>query len=139
MTKHFLFVALFAAIISPTLQPAQAGAAALTIIENGQPRAAIVVPLEVMAADKMLTHKTPAAERDAEKRRVLVRESGKDLANYLEKMSGAKIEMVPSLEANDKRIPIYIGSIAVEKFGSVKLKNPTGQAFRVVVQPAGIA
>ncbi len=67
-----------------------------------------------------------------------MRDSVRDLAMYLERMSGAKIEIIAAPRQGDKRLPIYVGETAVEKFGPVTSKDPAEQGFRVVVKPDGI-
>lgn len=120
-------------------KPATTNPPSVTVVQEGQARAVIVVAPGLMAADLKMTYKTPADERNAEKKRQLVRDSVLDLAMYLERMSGAKIEIVEApLGKEDKRLPIYVGAPAVEKFGPITLKAPAQQGFRVVVKPEGI-
>ena len=111
----------------------------VTIAQDGQARAAIVVSGGLMAGDVKQSYKTPAAELSAERNRRLVRDSVSDLAMYLERMSGAQIDVVSApLAETDTRLPIYVGALAEEVFGPVTNRAPGQQAFRVVVRPDGI-
>lgn len=112
----------------------------VTLVREGTARSAIHVPAAVMADDKKLGPTAPFAEREAETNRRLLRESVQDLALYLGKMSGAKIEIITAApqHKNDGRLPILIGAFAAEKHGPVPKKAPYRQAFRVVVGPAGV-
>src|SRR5687768_5319445 len=72
----------------------------VTIVQNGAARAAIYAAPEVMAEGK----------NDHER----LRESVKDLALYLQKMSGAQVEILTTPPAaGDARLPILIGDLAV--------------------------
>jgi hypothetical protein len=73
-----------------------------------------------------------------ELRRRLQRDSVADLALYLGKMSGAKIEVVEGLPAGEKRIPIYIGAEAQKVFGPVGKTKSGLFAFRVVAGKKGV-
>lgn len=112
----------------------------VTLVKSSVAGAAIFVEPSIMADDI----KEPAAgfsfaAREAEINRRKLRESVKDLSHYLGKMSGAKIEILTAPPANsDKRVPIYIGGLAVKKFGAVSRKAPHGQGFRVVVTQSGV-
>jgi len=135
LKQHWLVVSLAFVVLSASSARAQN----VTLVQNGQARAAIVVKPELMAANVAMTFRTPAAEVAAERNRQLVRESVNDLAMYLERMSGAKIEIATApLPAGDTRVPIYVGDTAVEKYGPITLKAPAQQGFRVVVKPDGI-
>src|ERR671914_61068 len=88
----------------------------VTLAQNGVTKAAIVVSPVVMAEDKKLEPTTPFAEGAAESDRRLLRESVKDLALYLGKMSGAKVAVLTTVPAgNDKRLLILIGTLAQQK------------------------
>lgn len=112
-----------------------AAAADVVLVKDGQPQAMIQVSAEVMAADKNVnTLKGPALE--AEKQRQRLRESVKDLALYLGKMSGAKVEIAPVSKSG--KLPILIGALADKTFGPPKKTAAFKQGFRVVVSPKGI-
>jgi hypothetical protein len=91
-----------------------------------------------MAPDpKAAALKGPA--REAELQRQRLRESVKDLALYLGKMSGAKIEVSTAPPApGDKRLPILVSDLAARAFGPPKKKAAFRQGFRLVVSPRGI-
>ena len=109
------------------------------LVQNGKAQAAIYVAPSVVEADKVVPpDATPVAQR-AETDRRRLRESVKDLALYLQKMSGASLEVLSSSPApKDKRVPIYIGALASQKFGVGKVRAPYEQGFRVVVSKSGI-
>jgi len=112
-------------------------AAEVVLVREGQPRAAIYVAPAVMAPDRKEQLKNPAAEAEIQRRRL--RESVKDLALYVEKMSGAKIEVVAGEpQAGEKRLPILVGELATKAFGPVGKTYPYKQAFRVVVSAKGV-
>src|SRR3954470_2840697 len=71
---------------------AHAGAE-VTLVKDGKAQAVIVVAPEIMAEDKKVTPAQPEAEREAETDRRRLRESVNDLALYLGKISGAKVEI----------------------------------------------
>src|SRR5688500_2850305 len=98
-------------MILTNVEPSQA-APQVTLVQNGVAKSVIVVSPAVMAEDKKLEPTAPFAEREFEGDRRLLRESVKDLALYLGKMSGAKVEVLTSLPiAKDKRLPILIGTL----------------------------
>lgn len=110
--------------------------AATTLVKDGQSNAVIVVPASVMAPDVQ-----PAPREfmklEVENHRTRLRESAKDLALYLGKMSGgAKVEIVneiPTAGKDEKRVVILIGEPARAKFGAPKASQVYKQGFRVVV------
>jgi len=110
----------------------------VTLVENGQAKCVIVADAAVMAADKPVAGlKFPAAE--AERRRQRLRESVKDLAHYLGKISGAKIETVTAVPGpDDKRLPIFVGSPAVSVFGATTKTALDKQGFRYTVSAKGV-
>ncbi|MDA0842271.1 MAG: DUF4838 domain-containing protein, partial [Planctomycetota bacterium] len=99
----------------------------------------IVVPPGSMAWDGSsdALPRTPN-ESELEQRRRLLRDSVRDLALYLEKISGAKFEIVEGLPAREKRLPIYIGSESQKLFGPVGRPKAGLFGFRVVVGKKGL-
>ncbi len=101
-------------------------AADVTLVEKGQAKIAICVPERVMKPDdpniSVELFQRPASV--AEFQRQQLRDAVKDLAHYLEKMSGAKIEIVQSSKVPGGSLPIYIGELAVEKFGKPQKSAP---------------
>jgi len=124
----------FASAIFPSL-------AEVPLVENGKSVTAIYVPSRVMEADQDLA-KMPgfSPQRASEVNRQRLRESVNDLKKYLEKISGAKVEIV-SGEHSIRRgeTPIFIGELAEKKFGPVGRTIPGEQAFRYVIDRSGIA
>ena len=65
----------------------------------------------------------------------IYRESIKDLALYLGKLSGSTIEIVDALPPGDKRIPVYVGAEGEKVFGPVGISKAGLFWFRVVADP----
>src|SRR5262245_50306804 len=112
----------------------------VTLIENGQARAAIFVPERLL--DDAGKNPEPASVwrslRPEDKRRRL-RESVKDLAAILQRITGAKVEIVSGKPGpDDRRLPILIGELATERFGKPQRSHPYQQGFRLVVSAKGI-
>ena len=96
----------------------------VTVIQEGEARAAIYVSPEIMQAE----------DKDLAEQHRRLRASVEDLAHYLKKMSGAEIEILTRHPASgDGNIPILIGDLAAARFGPVKTHAPADQGFRVVV------
>ncbi len=109
-----------------------------TLVDEGQAKCAIYVTARVMAEDQILIGQ-PAAAQQSESSRQRLRESVKDLSHYLEKMSGAKVGMIPGEPvAESSTIPILVGELAVSKFGPPQPQPVSGQGFRFVVTPTAI-
>ncbi len=128
-----------------SVMAAPAKATPVVVIKDGKARAVIVVAPELIRDEEAASGKSAkkpkltAEEAGALRNLRFVRDSVDDLAMYLEKMSGAKVEIVASpLAAGDKRLPIYVGDAAVQKFGPMTFKDPASQGFRVVVANDGI-
>jgi len=103
-------------------------AADLLIIDDGRPWAAIFVPARLL--DDARANPEPATvwrSLKAEDNRCRLRESVKDLAGVLGRVSGAKVEVVAGAPpAGDKRIPILVGELAAG--GSASRRRPTPMA-----------
>lgn len=113
--------------------------AEVTLVQDGQARAAIQVAAAVMAPDAKDAATLKGRAREAELQRQRLRESVKDLALYLEKIGGARIEVLTQPpQPNDKRVPLLIGERGVETFGPPQKKAPYQQGFRLVVSPRGV-
>jgi hypothetical protein len=111
----------------------------VTLVKDGAAKAAIYVAPEVMVEDKKQPITTPEGEKEAEIQRRRLRESVNDLALYLGKISGAKVEVSTAAPvAGDKRLPILIGTLGAQKYGPPAQKAPYGQGFRVVVKKNGV-
>lgn len=106
-----------------------------TIVADGAPRAAIFVPARIMddaAANPEPTSVWRSLKPEAQQRRL--RESVKDLAAIIERISGAKFDIVVGAPAADeKRLPILIGELATARFGKPAMAFPYQQGFRLVV------
>ena len=104
------------------------------LADKGEARCVIVAPAG-WTNDAAMPEGLPPASRAADllkERRVLYRDSIKDLALYLGKMSGAKVDIVEGLPAGEKRVPIYIGAEAAKVFGPVGISKAGLFGFRVV-------
>ncbi|MDQ3622794.1 MAG: DUF4838 domain-containing protein [Verrucomicrobiota bacterium] len=111
----------------------------IALVKDGVTQATIFVAPEVMGEDKKQPVTTPEPEKEAETNRRRLRESVNDLALYLEKISGAKVEVsVAERAAGDQRLPIVVGSLAAKKFGPPAQKAPAGQGFRLLVKKDGV-
>ena len=131
-----LCIGMLAAMLMTSAHAAESD---LTLTHDGVAKAVIYSTPDVMADDNKLAATVPYIEAQAETQRRRLRESVKDLSLYLEKISGAKFEVLTSApDASDKRLPILVGSLAVQKFGPVQQKAQYAQGFRVVVTPQGI-
>ena len=135
-SKAGLVVGMFAIL---AIVPGKAAARDVTLVKKGKARCVIVVQPGTMAG-LGTNAKLPRAtlEKELESRRRLQRDSAADLALYLGKMSGSKIEIVEGLPAREKRLPIYIGPEAQKVFGAVGISKAGLFGFRVVVSRKGV-
>jgi hypothetical protein len=109
------------------------------LVQDGAAKAAIYASPEVMAADQPADPnvQNPAYFNEMDRRKL--RESVKDLALYLEKISGAKVEVFPRApQDGDKLLPILVGDLATKVFGEPGKKNSFKQGWRMVVTNKGI-
>ena len=104
----------------------------VVIVESGQPVSAIYADPLVM--DERGNATTTPTEARAEKERVRLRESVKDLSGILERISSAAIPIVTNAPPRkSETVPILIGSLARERFGRPKKRSPVKQGWRIVV------
>src|SRR5688572_7885152 len=109
----------------------------VTLARGGVAKTAIYVAPEVMAPDKATDVNTREFWQDWPRQRL--RESVKDLALYLEKMSGAQVEVVTGAQAaNNGQVPILIGQRAVDAFGPPARTSAERIGWRMVVSPKGV-
>jgi hypothetical protein len=110
----------------------------VTIVENGQARAAIYT-LEPPAEPK---DDAPKKGKGSKRRHLAenrLADSVADLAHYLEKMSGAKIQVFNRApEPQDKLLPILVGELATKAFGPPSETSHYKQAWRLVISDKGI-
>jgi hypothetical protein len=115
---------------------ATAAFADVVLVEDGRARAKIFVAPGVMEADR------PGAKHlisEAEKQRERLRDSVKDLALYLEKISGAHIEIVTTPPVKENGIAqVVVGELASKAFGPPAKTAPFKQGFRMVVAPGAV-
>jgi hypothetical protein len=133
-------IAIYAALFACASIVMPARADDVVVVENAQPRAAIFVAPRVMDDAAKSPEPAPVWRTlKLEDNRRRLRESVKDLAGILERISGAKIEIVAGKPKDgDKRLPILVGELAVERFGKPPKHYPYDQGLRVVVTPRGI-
>jgi hypothetical protein len=102
-----------------------ATAAEVTLVEKGAARATIYASAAVLC-------ETNAAEKK-------LRDTVRDMAGILERISGAKVAVVTGAPpAAASSLPILIGELAAEKYGPPGTSSPFKQAWRRIVTPAGI-
>jgi len=120
----------------------QAGPAEVRLVEKGKAQCVIVVPKGSMKWEgdtKRLNWREEFRPGNIEEtQRRLQRDSVKDLALYLGKMSGATIEIAEGLPAGERRVPIFIGAEAQAVFGPVGLSQEGLYGFRVVAGKKGV-
>ncbi len=107
----------------------------VTIVENGKPRAAIFVP-EKLLDDAGANPEPPTVwrKRAAEDYRRRLRESVKDFAAILQRMSGAQVDIIAGKPSpKEKRIAILVSELAEQRFGKPQKTFPFQQGFRIVV------
>lgn len=127
-------------IAAGVLALAASGAVAagtVTLVKDGAAKAAIYVPADIMAADTDIQKPAAAQTREAQRRRL--RESVRDLALYLGKISGARVDIrQQEPAAGDPLLPILIGSYAEIVFGRPAKNSPYKQGWRLAVAPKAI-
>src|SRR5262249_48158439 len=112
----------------------------LVLVAEGQSQAAIFVPPRVMD-DPAKTPEEPGGWRThkAEAHRRRLRESVRDFAEILQRITAAKIGIVTGKPApGEKRTTILIGEYATEEFGKPAKSFPAKQGFRIVVNDRGV-
>lgn len=113
-------------------------AAPVTLIKDGKCNTAIFVSPEVMA-QTTLNNNAPYLERTRVANQLRLRASVNDLAYNLEKISGATVPVYTRMpDANDKVIPILVGSYADKTFGPFTMKTDFKQGYRYVVSAKGV-
>jgi hypothetical protein len=123
------------------LGPGRVAAAepAITLVHQGEVQAVIVVADRVLAPDRGDVRSLRFDQLRLEQDRQRLRASVRDLALYIEKMSGAKIQILTAAPPpGDQRTPILVGELAQARFGPPGLTFVDQQAFRVVVAPDAV-
>ncbi|QDU98346.1 beta-D-glucuronidase [Lignipirellula cremea] len=110
------------------------------VIVGGKAKAAIFVPARLLDdAEKNPENASIWRTLNAEENRRRLRESVKDFAAILERITGAPLEIIAGPPgAGEQRLPILIGELAVERFGQPAEKFPYEQGFRLNVSPQAI-
>src|SRR5687767_4504820 len=125
-------------LVFAVLTALPAAAASLKLTEDGRGLASVYVTPAVMEADRDTAGlKNRDAEAETQRRRL--RESVKDLAAYLGKMSGGQIGVVAAAQVPPApaapAVQILVGELATTTFGPTAKPFPYKQGFRVVVDP----
>ena len=111
----------------------------VVLVEKGEARAIVCVPTGLMSADASLPLDAVYSDQRDEIQRRRLRDSVNDLVHYVEVMSGAKLEVSEGVvPADEKRLPIYVGSLATDVFGPPAKSYPYQQGWRLVVSDKGI-
>lgn len=107
----------------------------VTIVQDGRPAATIHVPERLLDdADENPEPPSIWRKRAPEDHRRRLRESVKDFEAILERISGAKVEVVAGPPAGSAtKTPILIGELATDRFGKPTKGFPYQQGFRIVV------
>ena len=115
-------------------------AAEVMLVDAGVAKTVIVAPARVMAPDdpKINVEAFGRLEPQREFQRRQLRAAVNDLAQYFEKMSGARVGIVTDPAKTGNLTPIYIGELATAKYGQPQQSAPFAQGFRMVVTPAGV-
>ncbi len=107
----------------------------VTLVTDGQPRAAVFVSERVW--DDAAKNAEPAGvwrTLKPEENRRRLRESVRDFVGVIERISGAKLPVeVGAPKEGDARVPILIGELAAAKFGPPMKKSEYQQGLRIVV------
>jgi hypothetical protein len=114
--------------------------AELVLVDQGAAKCAIFAPARLLddAAQnpEPLIVWTTLKPEDTRRR---LRESVKDLAAILQRITGAKIDVVAGApQAGESRVPILIGELAASKFGPPQKAFPYQQGLRIVVNESGV-
>ncbi len=109
-------------------------------VRDGQPRAAVYVPSGVMDDDRPLSREAPYPERRLETERRRLRESVRDLLQYVEQMSGVALALHEGAPdgAAAGLLPVLIGDLARDAFGPPAASDAYGQGWRIMVSGQGV-
>ncbi len=132
-----LVLAATTALAMTTVQGVSDGrAGGVELARAGEARAVIVVAPGWTNAVALAEGLPPAAVRALSARQTRFRDSIKDLAHYLGRMSGTEMVVVEAQPEGDKRTPIYIGAAAEKVFGPVGISKEGLFGFRVIADPS---
>lgn len=110
----------------------------VTLVQDGKSNCIIHVADRVMQDDRKVA-RSPEKQYLEEENRRRLRESVRDLAHYLGRMTGAEVGIEAGAPAADeKRVVILVGELATARFGEPGKKMAAGQGYRIVVQPAAV-
>ena len=113
-------------------------AADVTLVRKGVPRATIVVTAGTMADNVQLPHDATPEAKKAEEDRQLLRDSVRDLSDYIAKISGGTLAVVAPGTDTVVGLPIRVGQPGVDLYGPPQASMQGGQGWRVVVRKDGI-
>lgn len=107
--------------------------AEVVLVREGKAVAVIHASERVLAADDVNLPRLRGPQREAELQRQRLRESVKDLAAYLQKISGAVVAVRTGPPAeNVQQLPLLVGELGEKVFGAPKKTAPFKQGFRLV-------
>ena len=128
---HIKLTALMGCVLA--LSGAAPAAAPITLVENGKPAATIVV------ADEPIN--LPLSKRDPKTRKTRTmtqRDAAEELQAFIEKASGARLEIAPASKAPAAGTLLLVGRSALSE--QHKLALPTRpEGLRIVAFPRGVA
>lgn len=133
-SQLFRPIAVLMCVVGLVLTFGSQASADITIVENGKAKAAVYVP-ERLFEDPETEEPNGVWRLDNDVALQLrLRESVKDFVATLEKVSGAKIEIVQGAPAaDDKRLAILVGELAEAKFGKPAKSDFSRQGHRIVI------
>jgi len=109
-------------------------AANVKITRDGEPLATIYVPERIWDDPEENPEPSWRGNRSEEDLRRRLRESVRDFAGIIERMSGAEIEIKTGEPENDNgNLPILIAELAEERFGAPEDSYDYEQGFRITV------
>jgi hypothetical protein len=135
LSMHRLLRMAVVALVATLPWAGRAWAAEIRLADTGQAKCVVVAPAG-WAADATPAKDLPGEAASLLKaRRNLFRDSIRDLALFLGKMTGTTVEIVEGLPAGEQRVPVYVGAEAQKVFGPVGISKAKLYGFRVVVDP----
>lgn len=129
---HRLFRMAVVAVVVMIPWAGRAAAGEIRLADKGQAECVVVAPAGWAADAGIPKELPPAAQNLLKGRQNLFRDSIRDLALYLGKLSGTTVEIVEGLPAGDRRTPVYVGVEAQKVFGPVGISKAKLYGFRVV-------
>jgi hypothetical protein len=125
---------------SPPQPTASPGRATAPVVIATNPRSHVRIHVAARVLEPYVPPAKPRrAPSDAELDRLRLQSSVKDLAHYLERMSGALVSVSVGPPSDSTSLPILIGELGSAHFGKPRVSAPGRQGSRVVVSRNAIA